>query len=871
MRIENPYANSFGVHMDISSKIAVLKKALVKNPYLFADLIAESFFQLEAESKAEQDEQRAILDEDELAKQGPPRKPRDLLAAYVYPDPEFNNKMLRYQNSMLHHEQNNLTPEKIEEIKKLNEDLRRHQEREDFPKNVLDYLASRYLKSKVPWSSNIAEYIKTLDAAEIERLRESEIQYPILQGKDAIRFEIMQLEERRAARRAQEEAEAEAAAAAAEAAEAAAAAAAGGGGDAAAAETAAALPPPVAVPPVVTATTADVIAADNEPTVPREDFIDVVLPKIKLSDLNRQARQVHVQSHFVKTDESGTRGAKLQITPGATNGLAFMEVMLKFQSKDGSYLPYRFYKYIPLFLMLLGQSGTVKMSSHKFSLLKQTISSGVSFDYVSYDLHDFLKLPNSTVHEDHGPLFGGFTVSTYCTLENLKRVLKEVLMPSLTELRSLAKTLDSSEAGLFASLVRKWQQGKGKDVIHNGHRYAAMNTGSVYSTKGFITEQMGGLSSIVHARLMLSKDPLSVSAAVSGLDPIAETESAEARKLREILRMNDSDASEAATIEQIAQIVDEMLVYFHTCEIDGVHMHVPSDVDSAGRAEIVTTMGEFVSETAARRRVISSDKRALIKPDMFLLPSLPELKSPVFRVFSVPSPVSYMSLSLPHYETSRLTHSEDNLSLNIFATVFNDSYLHPAIREKGGAYGTGARNHRNYLQLSTYRDPGMLGSLDVFEKCLNDFLYETETAGTESRIMASALPETKFRSALISDISQLDPPVHVSALGAGKFTSVHRENSFLGAVAPGSLSAAKEEEHYLLGNKRYDEMRQVLRDRMFAMERKTVADKIFSTFQARTPFDDPARGLAIAAVLPVGETLSPQVTWRSCSAKPIKI
>eukprot|EP00162_Nutomonas_longa_P012977 comp21353_c0_seq3/m.45978 comp21353_c0_seq3/g.45978 ORF comp21353_c0_seq3/g.45978 comp21353_c0_seq3/m.45978 type:complete len:337 (+) comp21353_c0_seq3:1-1011(+) len=230
MRIENPYANSFGVHMDISSKIAVLKKALVKNPYLFADLIAESFFQLEAESKAEQDEQRAILDEDELAKQGPPRKPRDLLAAYVYPDPEFNNKMLRYQNSMLHHEQNNLTPEKIEEIKKLNEDLRRHQEREDFPKNVLDYLASRYLKSKVPWSSNIAEYIKTLDAAEIERLRESEIQYPILQGKDAIRFEIMQLEERRAARRAQEEAEAEAAAAAAEAAEAAAAAAAGGGG-----------------------------------------------------------------------------------------------------------------------------------------------------------------------------------------------------------------------------------------------------------------------------------------------------------------------------------------------------------------------------------------------------------------------------------------------------------------------------------------------------------------------------------------------------------------------------------------------------------------------------------------------------------------
>ncbi|KAJ9300935.1 hypothetical protein DTO271G3_2099 [Paecilomyces variotii] len=56
-------------------------------------------------------------------------------------------------------------------------------------------------------------------------------------------------------------------------------------------------------------------------------------------------------------------------------------------------------------------------------------------------------------------------------------------------------------------------------------------------------------------------------------------------------------------------------------------------------------------------------------------------------------------------------------SLSVLGQLLTHNYLHPEIREKGGAYGAGASNGpiKGIFTLSSYRDPNPLNSLNVFK------------------------------------------------------------------------------------------------------------------------------------------------------------
>ncbi|XP_023336821.1 presequence protease, mitochondrial isoform X2 [Eurytemora carolleeae] len=78
----------------------------------------------------------------------------------------------------------------------------------------------------------------------------------------------------------------------------------------------------------------------------------------------------------------------------------------------------------------------------------------------------------------------------------------------------------------------------------------------------------------------------------------------------------------------------------------------------------------------------------------------------------VPFPINFTSQSLP---TVHYTHP-DSAPLRVLAAVMSSKYLHPEIREKGGAYGGGATAGSGTFTFYSYRDPKNLETFSVYRK-----------------------------------------------------------------------------------------------------------------------------------------------------------
>ncbi|PGH15656.1 mitochondrial presequence protease [Helicocarpus griseus UAMH5409] len=81
-------------------------------------------------------------------------------------------------------------------------------------------------------------------------------------------------------------------------------------------------------------------------------------------------------------------------------------------------------------------------------------------------------------------------------------------------------------------------------------------------------------------------------------------------------------------------------------------------------------------------------------------------------LYNLPYKVSYSGLALP---TTTFT-DPSSASLSVLSQLLTHNYLHPEIREKGGAYGAGASSApiQGYFGFSSYRDPNPMNSLKVF-------------------------------------------------------------------------------------------------------------------------------------------------------------
>jgi Zn-dependent M16 (insulinase) family peptidase len=98
--------------------------------------------------------------------------------------------------------------------------------------------------------------------------------------------------------------------------------------------------------------------------------------------------------------------------------------------------------------------------------------------------------------------------------------------------------------------------------------------------------------------------------------------------------------------------------------------------------------------------------------------------------------------------------------LSILSQLLTHNYLHPEIREKGGAYGAGASNGpiKGIFTFMSYRDPNPLNSLKVFK---NSGIFARDRAWSEREI----------EEAKLGIFQGLDAPMSVDDEGARYFMS----------------------------------------------------------------------------------------------------
>ena len=101
------------------------------------------------------------------------------------------------------------------------------------------------------------------------------------------------------------------------------------------------------------------------------------------------------------------------------------------------------------------------------------------------------------------------------------------------------------------------------------------------------------------------------------------------------------------------------------------------------------------------------------------------------------------------------TH-EDFPKLQVLASVVSYNYLHPEIREKGGAYGAGLRAGES-LSFYSYRDPNLESTLESFN-------------GSSSWIKnSSSFTQNDIDEAKISMFGSMDSPVVPSRKGLSMY------------------------------------------------------------------------------------------------------
>ncbi|XP_032387817.1 presequence protease, mitochondrial [Etheostoma spectabile] len=152
--------------------------------------------------------------------------------------------------------------------------------------------------------------------------------------------------------------------------------------------------------------------------------------------------------------------------------------------------------------------------------------------------------------------------------------------------------------------------------------------------------------------------------------------------------------------------------------------------------------------------------------------------------FQLPFPVNFVSESIRAVAFSH----EDYASLCILARMMTAKFLHGEIREKGGAYGGGAKMGGGLFSFYSYRDPNSVQTLSAFRKGVD-------------WAKSGQFSQQDIDEAKLSVFSAVDSPVAPSSKGMGRFLSGvtdemlqnHRERLF----AVGHKDLVEAAERYL--------------------------------------------------------------------------
>ncbi|KAJ5791572.1 uncharacterized protein N7518_008583 [Penicillium psychrosexuale] len=306
-------------------------------------------------------------------------------------------------------------------------------------------------------------------------------------------------------------------------------------------------------------------------------------------------------------------------------------------------------------------------------------------------------LVSSPTHLDH--FKEGLQFSGFAIDKNIPEML-EILSALVTE----TDFTSPAAPAMIQELLRMTTNGALDAIAGTGHRFAVNAAAASLSRSFWIQEQQSGLEQL-QATANLLRD--------------AESSPERLRELIEKLRLIQSFAISSSNLR----------------------VRVVCEKESAGNNELI--LQNWISGLPRTQSPSANITRS-------------SFKSADKAFYEMPYKVYYSGQArqtVPFVDPS-------SAPLSVLSQLLTHNYLHPEIREKGGAYGAGASNGpiKGIFTFMSYRDPNPLNSLKVFK---NSGIFARDRAWSEREI----------EEAKLGIFQGLDAPMSVDDEGARYFMS----------------------------------------------------------------------------------------------------
>ncbi|XP_024291272.1 presequence protease, mitochondrial isoform X1 [Oncorhynchus tshawytscha] len=412
--------------------------------------------------------------------------------------------------------------------------------------------------------------------------------------------------------------------------------------------------------------------------------------------------------------EMGTAGGvPVQYCEQPTNGMVYFRAMCSLNS-----LPEDLKLYVPLFCSVITKMGCggldYRQQDQQMELKTggMSISTSVNPDYSNMDMYE-----------------QGVLLSSSCLERNL---------PDMFHLWSdIFNSPHFDDEERLRVLVMMSAQELANGISNSGHMYAMTRAARNLTPTGELQETFGGMEQVKFMKR------------VAEMPDLTQVLRTLPRIKRHILNPMNMRCAVNATPQKMSNAAGQL---------DSLMCNVSSN--KKDRKPVHSNITERPLDPLAPPG--SGPSRKLVAE-----PNFKPCQMKTF--FPMPFPINFVSECI---RTVPFTH-EDCASLNILARMMTSKYLHGEIREKGGAYGGGARMGGGLFTFYSYRDPNTVQTLSAFRK------------GVDWAI-SGQFTQQDINEAKLSVFSAVDSPVAPSDKGMGRFLSgitdelkqAHRERLF---------------------------------------------------------------------------------------------
>lgn len=348
------------------------------------------------------------------------------------------------------------------------------------------------------------------------------------------------------------------------------------------------------------------------------------------------------------------------INEQATNGIVYVSTQTVFEDMDK--IPSELLPYIPLLTSLMARMGARDMDHTKLAEQMERFTGGISVSQV--------LIPRINMDGTMTDKFDlGIEMGSYCLERNVENMID--LMTAVY----MDPRLVNGDLNFMKSQIDQMAISASNAIMHSGHGYARLTAASNLTYLDSISENFGGLTAV---------------------------------QLLNLLSM------EGVSVEDVARRLSLLCRYLHQQHKMKVLITAENE-DQISRTN--RAMERFLDSKSSLARSIANDN---VFEDSNLEGN--DTKSVSFEQHNgaktfvcIPSPVNFTSetvLTAPFM-------CKSSTALRVAGHLMNSKYLHKEIREKGGAYGSGASiSMHGVFSFTSYRDPHIMRTINAYRNML---------------------------------------------------------------------------------------------------------------------------------------------------------